>query len=259
MSNSFVDEIRSCEFELVLGEIRALKNDGCRVLEIGAGTGLQARQFSEAGFEVDAIDLRESSYREARVWPVVDYDGRHIPFDDKTFDVVFSSSVLEHIPHLNEMQQEIRRVLKDDGIAVHVVPGSSWVVMSALTHYPYIVKLAFGALRRKLSGASRNPDEAGAAVPRERYKRFRGKERFMRVLMPPRHGERGIWLHELYYFSKRVWIDGFLRSGWTVRKHLPNGLCYSGNLIFGSMLDIEKRKRLSRILSSVCHVFVLTK
>lgn len=257
MSGDFVDNIRSCEFDLVLAEIKALKPAGCRVLEIGAGTGLQARQFSAAGFRMDAIDLRESAYRESRIWPVVDYDGRHIPFPDKTFDVVFSSSVLEHIPHLDDMHREIERVLKDDGIAVHVVPGASWVLMSALTHYPYIMKLAFSQLIGKLSGKSASAGDTSS--PQNRVNRFTGRELVMRVLMPPRHGERGIWLSELYYFSRRVWVDSFEGSGWTIKKYLPNGLCYSGNLIFGSSLNIGTRKLLGKVLFSVCHVFILTK
>jgi SAM-dependent methyltransferase len=68
------------------------------------------------------------------VWPVTDYDGRQIPFEDGTFDVVFSSNVLEHVPHVVEFQKEIHRVLKPDGVVVHVLPSSSWRVWTSMTH-----------------------------------------------------------------------------------------------------------------------------
>jgi len=56
-----------------------------------------------------------------------------IPFEDHAFDIVFSSNVLEHIPHVVEFQKEIQRVLKPDGIAIHVLPSSSWRVWSNMT------------------------------------------------------------------------------------------------------------------------------
>ena len=259
MSGRFVDDIRNCEFDQVLENVRRLKPAGCRILEIGAGTGLQARRFSEAGYSIDAIDLASSSYRDARVWPVVDYDGRHIPFPERSFDVVFSSSVLEHIPHLDEMQVEIARVLKDDGVAIHVVPGASWVLMSALTHYPYLLKLVFQRLLAVLKRAARQNRPADTPLQQQRPGRFTTPQLLMRVLMPPRHGERGIWLSEFWYFSKRIWIRSFINSGWEIRDWQPNGLCYSGNLILGPRLGIGARQRLGRLLFSVCHVFVLGK
>ena len=104
--------------------------EGGKVLEIGSGTGWQAKALQENGFDVDAIDLDTSRYKENRIYPVVDYDGHNIPFSDDTFDVVFSSNVMEHIPHLSEFQAEIHRVLKSDGVAIHVVPSSSWRIWS---------------------------------------------------------------------------------------------------------------------------------
>jgi SAM-dependent methyltransferase len=122
--------IRRFELEFAL---HSFPHSG-RVLEIGAGTGWQAQTLQAQGFEVDAIDLSSSNYKDNRVFPVVDYDGHRIPFGDNTFDVVFSSNVLEHIPHLEEFQKEIHRVLKSGGVAVHIVPSSSWRFWTNITH-----------------------------------------------------------------------------------------------------------------------------
>ncbi|MEZ5503543.1 MAG: methyltransferase domain-containing protein [Halioglobus sp.] len=107
---------------------------GGALLEIGAGTGWQAHTLQAWGFAVDAIDLPTSNYRESRIFPVVDYDGHHIPFPDQTFDVVFSSNVLEHIPHVEAFQQEIHRVLKPGGVAVHILPSSTWRFWTNISH-----------------------------------------------------------------------------------------------------------------------------
>src|SRR4051812_39479237 len=93
---------------------------GSRILEIGAGTGQQARALQERGHDVAAIELETSGYTGHRIFPITDYDGRHIPFADGTFDVVFSSNTLEHVPHLAELHREIHRVLKPGGRCIHI-------------------------------------------------------------------------------------------------------------------------------------------
>ncbi len=54
----------------------------------------------------------------------VDYnvDLQDLPFDDSTYDFVFASHVLEHIPDDGKAIEEIRRVLKPNGIAILPVP-----------------------------------------------------------------------------------------------------------------------------------------
>jgi ubiquinone/menaquinone biosynthesis C-methylase UbiE len=68
------------------------------LLEIGAGTGWQAKNLAERGIRVSAIDVPTSNYRENRVWPVTEYDGSHIPFSDNYFDVLFSSNMVTTQP-----------------------------------------------------------------------------------------------------------------------------------------------------------------
>lgn len=52
------------------------------------------------------------------------YDGRHIPFDNATFDSVFSSEVFEHIFNLPEIMKEINRVTKIGGKLLLTCPFS---------------------------------------------------------------------------------------------------------------------------------------
>lgn len=49
-------------------------------------------------------------------------DIQDLPFDDETYDFVFASHVLEHIPDDLKALREIRRILKPNGIAVLPVP-----------------------------------------------------------------------------------------------------------------------------------------
>ncbi len=123
-----LEAIRLNEVERVLTLLG--DSDNNRLLEIGGGTGWQAKFLSQRGFKVESIDVTSN---EDQVWPVRVYDGFHIPFEDDQFDLVFSSNVLEHIPHIVDFQKEIQRVLKTDGLALHLVPSSAWRFWSNLT------------------------------------------------------------------------------------------------------------------------------
>jgi len=45
------------------------------------------------------------------------YDGRHLPFEPATFDIVFSNAVLEHVMDLPNLAKETARVLRPGGVA----------------------------------------------------------------------------------------------------------------------------------------------
>ena len=119
--------IRLHEIETV---IKMLPHKG-RVLEIGAGTGWQAQVLKNYGYDVNAIDVTSNNC----MFPVTMYDGVNIPFEDNTFDIIFSSNTLEHIPHVYDFQKEIHRVLKTDGIVLHMLPSSSWRLWTNVTHF----------------------------------------------------------------------------------------------------------------------------
>ena len=170
--------IRSSEIEQVLPLIPT----GSCILEIGAGSGQQARMLSENGFETTAIDIEQKEHT-AKVWPVEYYDGKHVPFPNDSFDVVFSSNVLEHIPHVQQFQSELLRVLKKDGIAIHLLPTGTWRIHTLLTHYPYAAKRLVGVLLGTDSIRTEK-NRSGDLVKKNVLQIIK------QVLVPPRHGER---------------------------------------------------------------------
>ena len=245
MNEAFVKELRDAELELVV----ALMDRGASVLEIGAGAGWQAKLLEQRGYHVTAVDLASSEYRMARVFPVEDYDGRHLPWEAGRFDYVFSSNVLEHVAHIDLFQREIRRVLKPEGRAIHILPSATWRVWTLLSHYANLIRRTGGRSAMILRDAPGNP---GALA---RLRRVFGDAAF--TLVPERHGERGNALSETYYFSRFFWRRLFRRHGWRVVACCPNRLFYSGHQIAGERLSFPARKALSRILGSACLVYVL--
>ena len=101
-----------------------LKNG--KILDYGAGTGHFARAMKKRGWEVTAIEksdkARELSRRE--------FDFEMLPagslsdIKDREFDVVTMWHVMEHIQDLDNMWDELYRILDDTGIAIIAVPNS---------------------------------------------------------------------------------------------------------------------------------------
>lgn len=258
MNLLYLQSIRLLELEHVLSEIKREKPGINSVLEIGAGTGWQAKRLTEHGHSVEAIDINTSKYSKDKIWPITVYDGKRIPFPDSCFDIVFSSNVLEHIRHVISFQNEIKRVLKTDGVAIHVLPSGTWRFWTNVAHYPYIFKTMIDIIAKRIAPLNGNSNELESVVDRK-IENLSSTELLKQTLFPSRHGEIGNPIMEIYYFSKYRWKDVFLKTGWKIEKILKNRLFYTGYVIFGSVLSLKLRKNLSCVLGSSCHVFVLKK
>ncbi len=232
---------RRAELAIVLREIPPAST----VLELGGESGFQAKLLSEHGHQVHSIDIDPPSLETFH--PVQPYDGKSIPFASGTFDVVFSSHVLEHVQNLELTMKEIRRVLKPQGVAIHVVPSAVWRFWTSLMHYPYMMQRGLG-LRPPLHGPRHQQSIAQTVQSRG----IRDLAR--RVLLSGPHGEFPTELHELYQYSRRPWTRRFEGLGFVVSKAQGGKLFYSGYEMLRS-LSIDDRKRLAFWLGSSSHVF----
>jgi SAM-dependent methyltransferase len=91
------------------------------VLDFGCGSMPYKHLFSNAHSYVGR-DIMESGHPDEKKLADVYYDGGRIPFEDESFDVVFSSEVFEHVFNIDEVVDEIRRVLKPDGQLIITIP-----------------------------------------------------------------------------------------------------------------------------------------
>lgn len=64
------------------------------------------------------IEGREERQREVDVF----YDGKNIPFEDKKFDSILCTEVLEHVFNVEELLKEFNRILKVGGKALITTP-----------------------------------------------------------------------------------------------------------------------------------------
>ena len=254
-----------------------LIGDGDRVLEVGGGTGYQARALSKRGMSIVSVDVAGSYYRDDRVHRIVEYDGRTLPFSDGIFDKVLTSHCLEHVVSLSRLQDEMARVLRDGGSAVHVLPTPQWLLLTWLQHYPIMAHRAVCELARivrKPSDAHGRDAALPAGLPEEEMSRLLrrlprsgpwtrpenlpevGMSRLLRKLrsgiFPRRHGERGNVITELLYFRPAWWRRHFQQHGWTISAEFPIPIV-SG--LFRTTLGLSARRALSSVIGPSSYVF----
>ncbi len=239
-----LERLRRAELEVV----RERLPPGVRVLEMGGGNGFQARVLATWGCRIVSIDLPGRPSAGPQYYPVQEYDGTRVPFQGASFDRVFSSNVLEHIQPLPPVLAEIRRVLKPDGLAVHIVPSTAWRFWTIVSHYGYLARYAAGN-RRSVPGAAQTPSA-------QRTLQKRGLIGLVgRVLFDGPHGEYPNALAELYYFSRTRWRGVFEANGFEIVEESTNQLFYTGYGLFPGC-SLAARRRLARVLGAACSVYV---
>lgn len=151
-------------------------------LELGAGNGGQSEILSTACDKLICTDVDPDSHKWMSGSSFLDRQKHNVEyrvvdaqdlseFDDGTFDLIFSSNMLEHVPDVMTCLAECRRVLKKDGVMLHSMPGRAWKVFH---HLLMFVRL------------------------------------FPRVWRLPRiHGVSKSHFRELYEFGPNVWADKF--------------------------------------------------
>lgn len=101
-----------------------------KLLDFGCGAGERVDQFRRMGYQAFGCDIMLPGRPveplrgmiEGGVVGQIAASPYRIPFADASFDVVFSVTVFEHVMDYDTALAEIRRVLKPDGVSVHLFP-----------------------------------------------------------------------------------------------------------------------------------------
>lgn len=240
-------QLRLAELAIAEAFMRPL-GTGARVLEVGAGSGHQAAALTAMGYQVNAIDLSSSPYFHVQAHTVLPFDGCHIPFPDQTFDVVYSSNVLEHVKELEPLLSEMRRVLKPGGLSVHLMPSSAWRSWSLLTHFAWAAKRLFQVTLKK--GGDDGVAELG------RVKSPVTLRSAAASMLPQRHGEHGTAVGEVFTYRRARWVRDITASGLEFISSKPAGIFYTNSMVLGRHLSLHARQRLALLAGSGCNVYV---
>jgi len=168
-TREYFDEVERARYELEPFLPQFADFDGARgkrLLEIGVGLGTDFVNFVRAGAEATGVDLTEKGVElvrrrlelEGLTADVLVADAEQLPFEDGTFDRVYSWGVLHHTPDTARAVREALRVLRPGGeFCVMLYARVSWVSLGFWLRYG----LAVGRPWRSLADVIAVTESAG--------------------------------------------------------------------------------------------------
>lgn len=122
---------------------------GVKILDLGCGRGEFLRGFIRCGltgYGVDQSSIAKSVCPEAEILQS-DLENEPLPYDDNTFDVVFSKSVLEHFYYPEKLVKEIYRIIRPGGLVITMVPDWEAVYKTFYEDYTHRTPFTVNSLR----------------------------------------------------------------------------------------------------------------
>lgn len=177
MCNSF------SKFSYRLGQkLRIFKNFGndltpqSVVLDFGCGSGRYVQELRENGYNAFGCDIELKKEKNVDTDAMVknllirkiDIKNYILPFEDNTFDLIFSDQVFEHVKNYPETLTEISRVLKSGGSCLHVFPSRYKMIeshvfipfSSAISSYWWISLWVFLGIKNEWTDVKTNKEKS---------------------------------------------------------------------------------------------------
>jgi len=111
-----------------------------RVLDFGCGAGKMVRYLASLGYDAFGCDVspawNEQAGSLADRFALIPEAPYRLPYDDNSFDLLFSTSVLEHVRNLRECLQEMHRILRPGGVSMHYFPAKWYLPAEPHTRIP---------------------------------------------------------------------------------------------------------------------------
>jgi ubiquinone/menaquinone biosynthesis C-methylase UbiE len=218
--------VREIEFEAISKKLTQTKlSSAALILDVGTGKGIQTELFERffPGAEIISIDIVGQA---GENHPTVIASCENAPFRTGTFQVCFSSCVIEHIRNKKLGLEEMARVTSTGGLIVGIIPSVAWKL--------YQLSFAFVDFLFKHDATSSSPVEHGTSPSRLR--------RFPRNMI---HGEFNSNLAEVRQYTTRSWMRLFEEADVKVVSNSYLDLAYSPDTLVTLLT-----KRLPSFLSS---------
>jgi SAM-dependent methyltransferase len=240
--------MRDTEIELLAGKLRK----EWKILEIGSGDGYVAEKLiAKYGLNVVATDVEPRFPQYTEVLSVSDA-GKY--FHESEFDAVISLHVLEHIEGVEKVLSDFRRIVKENGLMIHVVPSVFSMLFTSVTQPLSYIRAIYLFL---------NGYFLSKFYPARKKNILRFFRSMILTLNPvnifwgPGHGVN----NRVNCFKKwkiSYWRRIFEKAGWRITEVESSELAYSMHKIFPFRL-LPLRKGLARNGFSSSNMFIVRK
>ena len=141
IGEDFKDALARCSKETTIHALEYIKQ-GWNVLEAGAGTGRWVK-FLYHHCNITGIEISDYALKEARKQGLPVYYGNveNLIYKNNTFDCVLSFGVVEHFDTPMKALEEMRRVLKPEGILIVSIPTNNPLRILLVNHLKTIKRL----------------------------------------------------------------------------------------------------------------------
>ena len=217
-----------------------------KILEIGGGDGFQAKILHDKGFSVVSVDMEP---RIPAIFPVKKINSNNLDFSNESFDIVFTSHVLPHVQNLEETFTEIKRIVKKDGIVLHIVPTAGWSLITNIWHYLFIPKYILKSIKKRILNKSPIPLQQNVLIKNSTQSNI--KKLFLHPL-----GQNHSFVHEIIFFSGKNWKKLFLKNGFKIKEVKQGPYITSGYGVLKFKL-ISFRKFFAKYFFSSSYCFIL--
>jgi len=120
-----------------------------KILDLGCGRGEFLRGFIRCGlngYGVDQSTIAKSVCPEAEILQS-DLKNEPLPYNDNSFDAIFSKSVLEHFYYPEKLVMEIHRIVKPGGLVITMVPDWESVYKTFYEDYTHRTPFTANSLK----------------------------------------------------------------------------------------------------------------
>ena len=134
---NYQQQIRNEEWKWLKQEIP----ENSKFLDVGCGSGYAMQMASkDLNCDCTGVDPDPGAHGVGRYLKSLIIDEKivkgfaeKLPLEDNSFDVVFSSHVLEHVNDEQKSLREMKRVLKDDGLLIIGMPTASMALINLVS------------------------------------------------------------------------------------------------------------------------------
>ena len=246
------EKIRMEELETALEIFSNEKN--LDILEIGGRDGFQANIISKKGHKVTSIDINPLS---PQIHLVQKGDITKLDFADDSFDLIYSSNMLQEIYNIDKAFMEMKRVLKKDGIIIHIVPSSWWSIITNFWHYCLIPKYLIKSNKIQQIFNSKKVTNIDIQNNKQENKNSKSTTNLKKLFFHPL-GANSSFVHEIFYFSKSYWKKSFNNNQFEIINEKNCPYFYSAYSIFRFKF-LKFRKFLASIGITSCYCFIMKK
>jgi len=247
--------LRKSEIDHILGNFG--KDHFNTALELGCGSGRASKHLAYYCKKLVALEYNENLLTEQSDDKVtfISGDAQDLSrFDDGEMDLIFSSSLIEHLPSLGKCLSECGRVVNRDGLIIHTVPNRTWKIFNLLLYYPFGIKTVFGRIFSKNKSQWAGGPRAVKTEFDSNLKPVGKKLSLIKNLLPKTHGISRSHLSEFKKWGQKQWIRTFERNSLEVIEivRLP--------FYFGWGYNFRLLLRLGNCIGfSSCTAFILKK